>query len=425
MRAFRALLLLLALALVGALAWHALAADPGYVLMVWRGWQVESTVLVALVSLLLVWMLLRVLVWLVRAPWLALQRGSRRRARLRLAEALVAREEGRWQKADALLQRAATHPDFQLAATLEAARALRARGEANEAEPLLRRIDPSPLADLQRAEDCIERGDPSGACKRLDAAASAYELPPRGWWLRIRAMLACGRADEALALLPELRRVRVLPTTALEQEEARLAAAGLVQLLDYQSLRRARRRLPRALRRRSEVVAAYARRCAGLGLVDVAAKALESGLKQAWSDELVDLYGRLPLGEFGRRLRAAEAWLATRPDQPALLLCLGRLCREDGLWGKAEAYLEEALTCGAGADAWEEVGLVAAAQGDDARARQALANALRVGRGESTLAMPAPRPSAAVTGEGLEERSTMGVPRLRARSSVREIEGET
>lgn len=425
MKAFRALLLLLALALAGALAWHALAADPGYVLVVWRGWQLESTVLVALAALLLGWLLLRMLLWLVRAPWIALQRGSRRRARLRLAEALVAREEGRWQRADALLQRAATHPDFLQAATLEAARALRARGEADEAERLLRGLDPSPLADLQRAEACLERGDSAAACERLDAAAAAYELPPRGWWLRVRAMLACGRADEALALLPELRRVRALPPDALEREEARLAATGLAQLPDYQSLRRARRRLPRALRRQPEVVAAYARRCAGFGLMDVAAKALESGLKHVWSEQLIALYGRLPLGEFGRRLRAAEGWLAAHPDNPALLLCLGRLCREDGLWGKAEDYLEGALKRGAGAEAWEEIGLVAAARGDDARARQALANALRVARGESTLALPAPRPSAAPSSDGVEERSDMGLPRLPARSGVRETEGET
>lgn len=424
MRAFRALLLLLAIATLGALAWHSLAADPGYVQITWRGWSVESTVLVALAAMLLIWLLLRGLIWVILAPLLALRRSARQRARLRLADGIVALREGRWQRAEKLLHRAAQHPEFQLVARIEGARAARERGDDEGAASWLQGLDQEPLADVERAEHLLQQGRSLDACELLEASSARIELPPRGWWLRVRALIDCGRVDEALALLPELRRLKLLPDPALQTEEGRLAARALMQVADYDSLRRARRLLPRALRRSPEVIAAYAGRCAALGLIDVAAKAVEVGLEQDWSEELAGLYGQLPGGEFARRLRAAERWLESHPDSPQLLLSLGRLCREDGLWGKAENYLERALKAGAGPAAWEELGLCFAAQGEEPRSRLALANALRCARDEPSVPLPARLRHAIGQIESLEERSTMGVPRLQLKHSARELEGE-
>ncbi len=424
MRVFRALLLLLAIATVGALAWHSLAADPGYVQIVWRGWSIESTVLIALGAILLTWLLLRVLFWLVSAPLLALRRGARQRARLRLADGIVALREGRWQRADKLLQRAAQHPEFELVARIEGSRAARERGDDESAAAWLRGLEHEPLADVERAEVLLKQGRELEACNLLEASSSRVELPPRGWWLRVQALVECGRVDEALALIPELRRLKLLPDPALQEEEGRLAAKALMQVADYDSLRRARRLLPRALRRSPQVIAAYASRCAALGLIDVAAKAVEIGLKQDWSEELAGLYGQLPGGEFARRLRAAESWLELHPDSPALLLSLGRLCRVDGLWGKAENYLERALKAGAGAAAWEELGLCFAAQGEEPRARLALSNALRCARHETSEVLPARARQLMGQTESIEERSTMGVPRLQAKHTAQELEGD-
>ncbi|MFQ5936992.1 MAG: heme biosynthesis protein HemY, partial [Acidiferrobacterales bacterium] len=40
------------------------------------------------------------------------------------------------------------------------------------------------------------------------------------------------------------------------------------------------------------------------------------------------------------QLETAEGWLSTRPDNPSLLLTLGRLSLQNELWGKARSYLE-------------------------------------------------------------------------------------
>jgi len=55
MRLWRTVLLLLLVALAAALAWHWLAADPGYVQVRLRGTTLETSVVVAIAGLLLAW----------------------------------------------------------------------------------------------------------------------------------------------------------------------------------------------------------------------------------------------------------------------------------------------------------------------------------------------------------------------------------
>ena len=109
----------------------------------------------------------------------------------------------------------------------------------------------------------------------------------------------------------------------------------------------------------------------------------------------------------------AEAWLVDHPQDPALLVALGQLCRHEQIWGKAEAYLQQALAHGAGAAAWEELGHVHAAQHDDARARTAYARALAIQRGEPVSLLPGRSLREEIAGSAeLESRSSMGVPLL-------------
>lgn len=99
MRLFWRLLTLLALAAIGALAWHLMSADPGYVLVIWRGYSLETTVVVAVAAGLLGWGCCAA-VWVLRLPFHAWRRRSRKLARERLAGGLLALHEGRWAKAE-------------------------------------------------------------------------------------------------------------------------------------------------------------------------------------------------------------------------------------------------------------------------------------------------------------------------------------
>jgi HemY protein len=62
-----------------------------------------------------------------------------------------------------------------------------------------------------------------------------------------------------------------------------------------------------------------------------------------WDSELVRLYAECEGGDAVRRIERAEEWLKAHPGDAVLLLTLGRLCGEQGLWGKAQSYLEASV----------------------------------------------------------------------------------
>lgn len=66
-------------------------------------------------------------------------------------------------------------------------------------------------------------------------------------------------------------------------------------------------------------------------------------LKKQWFGPLVSTYSLIKSTNPARQLAIEEKWLKKHPDDPYLLLSLGRLCRQRKLWGKARDYLEKSL----------------------------------------------------------------------------------
>ncbi|MDQ3205898.1 MAG: heme biosynthesis protein HemY, partial [Pseudomonadota bacterium] len=172
--------------------------------------------------------------------------------------------------------------------------------------------------------------------------------------------------------------------------------------------------LPKSLKSEPATVAAYAERAAALRWEQAAAESIEHALDARWDESLVELYGRLPIGRLESRRAHAERWLQAHPGSPGVLLALARISRAQGQGSQAEGYLHRALAQGADAGAWEELGHLFAQAGDESRARQAYANALRAARGETTAEMPGRDLRQRIFDEAVtEERDAHGMPRLR------------
>ncbi len=92
------------------------------------------------------------------------------------------------------------------------------------------------------------------------------------------------------------------------------------------------------------------------GAHEVAEKLINKRLKQQWEPELVRQFGLLEGEGSARRLLQAESWLASHPEDAQLLLCLGRLCARDKLWGKARDYFESSYRVEHSAQTCAELG---------------------------------------------------------------------
>jgi HemY protein len=84
------------------------------------------------------------------------------------------------------------------------------------------------------------------------------------------------------------------------------------------------------------------------GLHDEARIVAEEALKANWDERIVRAYreAAAPAGSAAllAQIEHCEAWMLERPTDAELALTLGSLCLKQKLWGKAQRYLEQALS---------------------------------------------------------------------------------
>lgn len=414
---FRTLLWWLLLALLGALAWEQFSPDPGQVLVRWQG---TTLVFMSLAVFLAGWGLLWFGLWalwtVLRLPFTAWKRMAQTQARKRLVNGLLALNEGRYARAEALLEKAAEDGESATAARLAARQAALYRGDQVAAalqQAALAQRDPQAAA-LDGAEVLLAQDKPDDALARLQPFHERRQLSPRGLLLRGEALARTGRAVEAAAALAEHGNDIELPPGHLAALERRWLGAALGQAAHADELHQRWTALAPPLRETETLLVAYARRAGRLGLEAEAAATLADAIERDWNETLVREYALLPPPRDDARLARARSWLATHPDSAALALCLGRLCRSAQQLGNARESLTRAIAQGAGSEAWEELGHVYTAENDAPRAQACYANALRTGRGDAALALGDRSLREQIADEAVSERrNEHGLPHLR------------
>jgi hypothetical protein len=252
MRLWRWVFVLLIVAVAAALAWHWLAANPGYVLVRLGQTTLETSVVVALALLVLAWLAVGIVWRLLRWPFRAWGRAVKRRGRERLASGLTAFAEGDYSQAERDLGKAAQHEAFRTPALLVLARAAHERGAEDRATQALGDVGASGerAADALRARFLIENGKPREALDLLKAKGAQDALSLRGRHLLVDTALALGEPQVALDALPPLARSQSLTSDAQAELETRVLAAALVAAPDANALNALWSRATRAQRRR-------------------------------------------------------------------------------------------------------------------------------------------------------------------------------
>lgn len=405
------IIVFLVIAAAGALG-LAIAQHAGYVLIAYDSFRYESSLWATLLLIAAIWLVLwgiKALIELVAVssgvvnPWSS--RNRSRRVQVAIEHGQLDLAEGRWASAQRHLQRAAEAERQPLLYYLGAARAANEQGRYEECDSLLERaLERQPQAELaialSHAQLQTDRGDTDGALTTLVAMHERH--PHSVQVLRQLQRLHQQRGDwsSVIRLLPELRKDKALPASELAELERRawgenlsLAAhreeSGAVGL---QSLNRAWQQLTSAQRQEPQLVLAYAEQLRQLGAEVEAEEVLRTALKRQYDSHLARLYGLLRGSDPARQLQIAEAWLKDHPNDPSLLLTLGRLCLQTSLWGKARDYLESSLRLQRNPEACAELARLLAQLGDTERSNQLFQEGLGL-LDERLLASPLPVPA--------------------------------
>lgn len=381
----KALLILLPALVLGGVIGTLVIRDPGYVLVAYDSLTIETSLWFALLSLVLGYALLRLLLWLLFGltrgttglrEWNAHRR--ERNARDRSARGLLLLVEGNWPRARKLLEAAAKSSPLPALDYLGAARAAHHLDDAAGRERLLQSAAAAGSATalataLTRAGLLADARDWPGCLAALAALPGRDADNPQVLRLRLLCHRELQDWPALLALMPQLKKRAVLDPAELARLqhsawEARLgSAASPIAVWEE---------MPRDLRREPALIMAQARALLALGHASEAARILGDGLNHEWNPRLLGLYGSARSEDPERQLAQAERWLKEHPDDPDLLLALGRISLANRLWSKAREYFEASLRHRRSAEVQGELGRLYAALGDRDRSNAHLLLAL-------------------------------------------------
>ena len=334
--------------------------NPGNVVLFYPPYRIDMSLnlFVVLVVMLFVFVygLLRALRATVSMPRKVAAYRQRKRERdgnKGLRDALKALFEGRFGHAEKAAMRAAELPENAgLAALIGARAAHRMRQSARRDNWLAGVVNDNSLKTarlMTMTELLVDDHQPEAA---LDAVAELTASGQR----HLHALQWSLKAQQQAKNWPEvLRLVRMLdkhkalhPALSLRLRELSYEALLSDSTHDAESIQRVWSTIPSADRVKPFIAARAAAALTARGLHEEARSSAEEALRVEWDDRVVRAYRDAAAGAGSASLLAqiehCETWLKQRPNDAELALTLGALCLKQKLWGKAQRYLEQALS---------------------------------------------------------------------------------
>lgn len=273
-----------------------------------------------------------------------------RQASNALADGILELAQGHWLRAERLLGQTAAHSRTAVAGYLGAARA------AHEAGAIAKRDRYMALAHKSAGENniavVVTEAELLIGNQQLDDAAKLLrgvrERDPRN--KRVLGLLKqcywdAQNWEELTALLPTLEYNNIVDDHELLAMErtayGQLLTKASRSSADSRSLDAAWCKVPQGLRRDKGLLSLYVRFLIEYGERSRPESMLRHRIRSQWDNDLVYLYGFVEGTNPSQQLIAAEKWLKLHPDNPSLLLTLGRLALRNHLWGKARSYLDQ------------------------------------------------------------------------------------
>jgi len=334
--------------------------NPGNVVLFYPPYRMDLSLNFFVVLQILLFVLLYALVRAFRATTGMPARVAEYRQRKReregnkgLRDALKALFEGRFGHAEKAALRAADLPENAGVAALIGARAAHRMRQNVRRDQWLARIVDDPAMKTARlmtmTELLVDDHQPEAALaavRELNASGTRH-IHALQWSLK--AEQQAKNWPEVLRLVRSLDKHRALHP-ALSARLRELAYEDLLsdKAHDAESIMRVWTTIPTVDRVKPYVACRAATALNARGLHDEARQVAEESLKANWDERVVRSYrdAAAPAGSAAllAQIEHCEGWLAERPNDPELALTLGSLCLKQKLWGKAQRYLEQALS---------------------------------------------------------------------------------
>lgn len=329
-----------------------IAKDPGYLFMSYLNWTVEMPLWLGIglmfFSVLLVYLFIRLASALIEAPkatkaWLRDRRLQR--VRRRTVRGYIAFAEGSWKEAEKLLVKSSDKEHTAVINYLCAATCAQKQGKISVRDDYLRLAHESDSradlaigitqARLQLESAQLEQG--LATLKRLHRLNPSHDFLLE---LLEQVLVQLKDWEGLIEILPSLKHRHLLPERTLAKI-SQAAYLGLLQACTTDPDKKLIwQRIPAELRIDADILVQYLPVLIHENDMITAENLIKHSLRKTWDTRLVRFYGRIQIPDLDRQIKYAEAWLKPHPEDPAVLLCLGRLYASKQMWGHARELLE-------------------------------------------------------------------------------------
>lgn len=326
----------------------------GEVTLKWDVWEINTSVsfvLAGLIVLLIVfYALIRVWLWLQGLPaaWRKRRQIKRyRQAQMSLSKGLIAQEESDWAQAEKQLIKTAKLSENGLVHYLTAAKMAdmqQASGRRDKYLAQARELYPEEALTIGLVEARLIKDQDAGTAGVILSELHRLQPSHRAVLSEYVQLLRQRKQAETLMnLMPAIKKHAGLNRDELEGLETEVIAMRLAKSANHTDLEAQWQGLSSKQKLNPLVMSEYVQFCIQAKQFNGLAEWLEKAIKAQWDERLVYLYGQIQFGPAFDRLKKAQAWLKDHPDNPVLLLSLGRLACQSQLWGQAHGYLRESL----------------------------------------------------------------------------------
>lgn len=358
---------------VAAVALTLAAHNPGYVQLVYPPYRMEMSLTFFVLALLALfvagYMAVRLLSAAVQLPaYVRAFREERARSKGRAAmmEALTAFFEGRYAAAEKAAVRAMELGEQSGLNPIVAARAAHELREFDKRDAYLADAESKTVGEatmrlMAKTEFQLDQKQPQSALsslKELDAAAGRRHVG--ALTLELKAQQQANNWDAVLELATHLEKRNAIDATlAMQLRQQAWLEKLRTQAHDIASLRTLWKTVPGEFKRRPKIATVAVQGFLRFHDPVSASRLLAECLNAQWDTGLVALYGDCYSDDIVAQIDQAERWLKIHTDDAGLLLALGKLCLQQGLWGKAQSYLDASISLSPSRAAYTALGQLA------------------------------------------------------------------
>ena len=377
--------------------WLSAYNDPGYVLIGFGHWSLETSVVVfavaQVISFFLLYIIFRLFGVLLRLPAKLKNKGKNikfNRSQEALISGLVDSAEGNWEQAEKVLIKHASNSGAPLLHYLTAARAAQSRGAIEKRDEYLRiATEQSGETDLAvgltQAELHLSSNQFDLALETLTKLQTIDSSHASVLKLLHLTYQKVGDWEGLRKLIPSLHQNKILMEAEVKLLESETFSNLLKQAAekgDAFEIQELWQSIPEHIQSVQGISTIY---FAAMIESNAGAKVeqdIVNAIIKNWDETLLVLYANVQTDDFKKQLQAAEQWLAIHSGSAVLLRILGKISIKCQQMEKAEQYLSKSIGIEPTVAAYQMLGDVLIEKGDTEKASDSYRKGLELASSE-------------------------------------------